>query len=62
MKLIPNRKYTVSKKIKIHTKPLTYVVVSQTGVFVKETHSYLIFRSFKVSKQCVEQIQEANEE
>ena len=56
MKLIPNQTYTVTKKIKIHTKPLTEVCVTQTGIFVKQTSSYLIFRGFKVRKSCVTQV------
>jgi hypothetical protein len=62
MNLKPNKLYTVFKRIKIHTKPLTEVDVSQTGIFTKETHSYLMFRGFRVSKSCVYKIQEANEE
>jgi hypothetical protein len=54
--MIPNQTYTICKKIKIHTKPLATVVVSQTGLFVKETDKYLCFRGFKVRKDCVVQI------
>ena len=58
MKMQPNKMYTVTKKIKIHTQPLREVITSQTGAFVKETASYLIFRSFKVHKACVVDIKE----
>lgn len=61
MNLLPNKVYTVVKKIKIHTKPLTEVTVSQTGLFVKQTDSYLIFRGFKVRKNCVVSINEEKE-
>lgn len=62
MKLIPNKPYSVTKKIKIHTKPLQEVFVTQTGIYVKETNSYFIFRGFKVRKLCVTQVQEVTEE
>ena len=62
MKMQPNKMYTVVKKIKIHTKPLTEVVVPQTGTFVKETATHLCFVGFKVRKSCVIQIKEENRE
>lgn len=62
MKMQPNKMYTVVKKIKIHNKPLTEVIVPQTGIFVKETATYLCFVGFKVRKQCVVQIKEENQE
>lgn len=58
MNLQPNKMYTVTKKIKIHTKPLKVVIVPQTGLFVKQTESYLFFRGFRVRKDCVVQIEE----
>ena len=61
MKLIPNQTYTVTKKIKIHTKPLTEVCVTQTGIFVKHTNSYLIFRGYRVRKSCVIKIESTEE-
>ena len=61
MKLLPGKMYTVAKRIKIHTKPLCEVVVSQTGRFVKQTDSYLIFAGFKVRKQCVVSVEEVSE-
>ena len=61
MNLIPNKVYTVAKKIKIHTSPLCEVVVPQTGMFVKQTDSYLMFREFKVRKYCVVSITEEKE-
>lgn len=45
--------YTITKKIKIHTKPLVEIVVPQTGLFVTETDKYFFFRGFKVRKDCV---------
>lgn len=61
MNMQPNKVYTIVKKIKIHTKPLCEVVDPQTGLFVKQTDSYYIFRGFKVRKECVVQIEEVNE-
>lgn len=61
MKLQPNKVYTVAKEIKIHTKSLRKVVISQSGLFVKQTDSYFVFRGFKVRKECVVQIEEVNE-
>lgn len=58
MSMQPNNMYTVVKKIKIHTSPLVQVVVPQTGLFVKETDSYLCFRGFKVRKSVVVDIKE----
>lgn len=58
MNLKKNHLYSVVKKIKIHTKPLTEVVVSQTGLFVKQTDTYLVFVGFKVRKQCVVSVTE----
>ena len=60
MNMQPNKMYTVVKEIKIHTKPLQKVVVPQTGLFVKQTDTYLIFRGFKVRKECIKQIEEVN--
>lgn len=57
MKLTPNKQYTVTKKIKIHTKPLVECVVLMTGVFVKETDKYLIFCGFKVKKSVIQNIE-----
>ena len=53
MKLQPNKTYTITKKIKIHTKPLREVSVPHTGVFIKETAHSLIFRGFWVKKSVV---------
>ncbi len=52
----PNQTYRIDKKIKIHTKPLAEVVVSQTGLFVRETFKYFCFKGFRVRKDCVVQI------
>ena len=61
MDMQPNKTYTVTKKIKIHTSPLVEVVIPQTGLFVKQTDSYYIFRGFKVRKNCVVSIKEEKE-
>lgn len=49
----PNKTYTVTKKIKLHTKPLVQAVISMTGLFEKETTSYYVFRGFKVRKSTI---------
>lgn len=54
----PNKTYTVTKKIKLHTKPLREVTFPLTGVFVKETAHSLIFRGFWVKKSVVVSIEE----
>ncbi len=58
MDLIPNKKYSVVKKIKLHTKPLVEIEIPQTGLFIKQTGSYLMFNGFKIRKQCVVSIKE----
>lgn len=60
MELVPNKKYTIAKKIKIHTKPLTEVLVEQTGIFIKQTDAYYIFLGFRVRKACTVLIKEVN--
>lgn len=62
MNLKPNNLYSVVKKIKIHTKPLREVVVSQTGLFVKQTDLYLMFVGFRVRKDCVVSVAELDTE
>lgn len=54
--MTPNKTYTVTKRIKIHTKPLAEIDVPMTGLFVKETDAYYIFRGFKVRKSVVTSI------
>ena len=58
MKMQPNKMYTVTKKIKLHTSPVREVVVPQTGAFAKETDDFLVFRGFRVRKACVVDIKE----
>lgn len=36
-KMIPGNEYTITREIKIHTKPLRRVQVQQTGIFYRET-------------------------
>ena len=45
--------YKITKRIKIHTKPICTVEVIQTGVFVKETEKYYVFNGFRVRKDVV---------
>lgn len=61
MELQPNKVYTLVKKIKIHTKPLREVCVQETGLFLRETNSSLIFRGFSARKQNVVRIEEVKE-
>ena len=56
--MTPGYIYTITKKIKLHTKPLVEIVFPQTGLFVKETAKYFCFRGFRVRKDCVVQIKE----
>ena len=60
MELIPNKKYGVVKRIKLHTKPSREIEVPLIGIYVKETDNYLIFRGFRVRKQCVVSLKEAD--
>ena len=54
--LCPGAMYTVTKKIKLHTKPIRTAMVVETGVFVKETPSSLVFKGFAVRKRNIEEI------
>ena len=56
--LKPNKPYRVTKKIKIHTKPLREVEVTQEGLFVKETHRELVFTGFRCRKDCIVKVEE----
>lgn len=53
-----NKRYRVTMRIKIHTKPLVEVNVVQEGVFKKETKTCLCFHGFCVHKSCVLFIEE----
>ena len=52
--------YKVTKKIKIHTKPLREVEVIASGVFKKETSKLYVFDDFKVLKTNVTMIEEVD--
>ena len=52
------KKYKITKRIKIHTKPTYTVEVTQAGVFVKETEKYYVFNDFKVRKDVVTVIEQ----
>ena len=53
-----NKLYEVTKRIKIHTKPLVICNVVLTGKFKKETDSMFIFDNFRVNKRVVISIKE----
>lgn len=53
-----NKRYRVTKRIKIHTKPLVEVTVVQECIFKKETKTRLCFQEFCVHKHCVLFIEE----
>ena len=48
--MTPNLRYRVTIRIKAHTSPLREIEYDKEGVFVKETHSYLVFDNFRVRK------------
>ena len=48
-----NKLYEVTKRIKIHTKPLVICNVVLTGKFKKETDSMFIFDNFRVTKSVL---------
>lgn len=52
------RPYKVTKKIKLHTKPLVEEEIIKTGLFLKETAKSYIFDDFKVRKSTVIKIEE----
>lgn len=57
----PNKRYRVTKRIKIYTKPLVEVTVVQEGVFKRETKKCLCFNDFCVHKSCVLFIEEVED-
>ena len=57
-----NKRYRVTKRIKIHTKPLVEVTVVQEGIFKRETSKSLCFQDFCVHKHCVINIEEVSED
>ena len=52
-----NKKYKVTKRIKIHTLPLVEADVIQQGKFVKETAQSFVFDHFAVRKRLVIKIE-----
>lgn len=50
--------YEITKKIKLHTKPLREEEIIKEGIFMKETAKTYIFDDFKVSKSTVIKIEE----
>lgn len=45
--------YKVTKKIKIHTKPLVEVQITLQGIFKCESKAYYIFDSFRARKENI---------
>jgi hypothetical protein len=58
IKLTAHKPYKVTKKIKLHTKPLREELIVKTGVFVRETTKSYIFDGFRVAKSTVIGIEE----
>ena len=54
------KEYEVTKRIKLHTKPLVEEEIVKTGLFLKETDKSFIFDDFKVSKSTVIKIEETD--
>ena len=52
------KRYKAMIKIKVHTKPLRYLIYEKVGTFVKETKFYYVFDLFRVNKANVINIQE----
>lgn len=50
--------YEVTKRIKVHTKPLVTCDVILTGKFEKETKMLFVFDNFRVRKSVVIAIKE----
>lgn len=62
MKLLPNKMYTVAKRIVVRGEPFTEAIVLQKGLFVKETKASFVFLGFTVRKACVVAIKQENED
>jgi hypothetical protein len=45
--------YRVTKRIKIHTKPLAEVNVVNIGKFLKETPKQIVFSGFRAKKENI---------
>lgn len=50
--------YEITKRIKVHTKPLVMCDVILTGKFEKETKMLFVFDNFKVRKNVIVSIKE----
>ena len=50
--------YKVTKRIKLHTKPLYEADIPLTGHYVRESQNFYIFDTFKVKKANVIKIVE----
>ena len=51
--MVSGRKYIVTKRIKLHTKPLRTAVITEQGIFEKETATRYVFDNFSVNKSTV---------
>ena len=56
--MISAKEYEVTKRIKLHTKPIRVAQITQVGRFVKETQRHYIFSDFRVRKDNVISIKE----
>ena len=52
------RKYEITKRIKLHTKPLYVGEIVQKGTFVQETEHHYFFDRFRVRKANIIRIRE----
>ena len=50
--------YRITKRIKLHTKPLYEADITLTGRYVRESQNFYIFDTFKVKKANVIKIVE----
>ena len=57
-----NKLYKVTKRIKLHTKPLREALTVQEGIFIRETAANYIFNNFWARKSNVVKIEEIRSE
>lgn len=57
-----NKLYEVTKRIKVHTKPLVTYDIVLTGKFIRETKEWFIFDNFNVKKSVITSIKEKDDE
>ena len=57
-----NKNYKVTKKIKLHTKPLVEAEITNEGMFLKETENFYCFDGFRVNKETLVKVEECEAE